>query len=105
MIIHPFVGAQLSNFRQAAPAQNQLRKDTPRPVANGLVIEAAQNWNRLQEARPPSGLGVRRHKCAENRPDQAKAFCRRTLLTRLGPLELALRSSRSRAETGPSFPD
>jgi hypothetical protein len=50
MIIQAFVGAQLSNFPQAAPAQIQLRKKTPpMPVASELVIEAAQSWSRLQE--------------------------------------------------------
>ena len=42
---------QLSNLPQDAPAQMQLRKEThPMPVANGLVIEAAQSWNRRSNA-------------------------------------------------------
>jgi hypothetical protein len=76
------------------------------PVANGLVIEAAQSWNDCKKQRPPNGLGVRPYKCAENRPDESKAFYRQTLLTRLGPLELAMRRTWSRTETvqGPSPP-
>jgi transposase-like protein len=92
-------------------------------VRQELVIEPAQSWARLQEARNSEWflhdlegqmkenhrlfleelmrydrqqhLGVAPYERGQKRADQANGFYRRTLVTRLGPMELAVPRSRS----------
>src|SRR6266436_4187569 len=92
-------------------------------VAKELVIEPAQSWARLQELKNSEWfihdveeqlkenhrlfleelmryerqqhLGVAPYERASKRADQANGFYQRTLLTRLGPMELAVPRSRS----------
>jgi putative transposase len=92
-------------------------------VAKELVIEPAQSWARLQQLRNSEWfihdleeqlkehhrlfleelmryerqqhLGVAPYERASKRADQANGFYQRTLLTRLGPMELAVPRSRS----------
>ena len=92
-------------------------------VAKELVIEPAQSWARLQQLKNSEWfihdleeqlkenhrlfleelmryerqqhLGVAPYERDQKRADQANGFYRRTLLTRLGPMELAVPRSRS----------
>ena len=92
-------------------------------VAKELVIEPAQSWARLQELKNSEWfihdleeqlkenhrkfleelmryerqqhLGVAPYERRQERADQANGFYQRTLLTRLGPMELAVPRSRS----------
>jgi len=92
-------------------------------VRKELVIEAAQSWARLQEVRNcewfihglegqmkenhrlfleelmrydrQQHLGVAPYERSQRRADQANGFYKRTLVTRLGPMELAVPRSRS----------
>jgi transposase-like protein len=92
-------------------------------VAKELVIEPAQSWARLQQLKNSEWfihdveeqlkenhrlfleelmryerqqhLGVAPYERAAKRADQANGFYQRTLLSRLGPMELAVPRSRS----------